>query len=347
MAALATACGGSTASTRLPGAAAGALGSATPSGKVSKDVIRIAYSAPTLMYLPLWAAYDLKFFQRYGLQPAPLALIQGGNAVSALVGGSVDLAGTDGYAVAKAVKAGAPVVMVGATTTYATDAIITDPSITRPGQLKGVRVGGAGPASDPVWEFKLYLQRVGLNANQVHFVTVGNGFELLGALQKGTIQAAAISSPYWVVAQSQHLHVLADLLRLKIPWTLTAFDVSRTELRTHPGRVTRMMEAIADAAYYLKAHPEEIQRLVKKYMRQSNPAFLSAAVAAYREQLPHDLQLLPSAVQNIGDVAQLPADKSFYDGSVLGHLEKQGFFQALRTKYGLSMRPPGKPGPLQ
>ncbi len=296
--------------------------------------LRLAYGAPVVQSLPLWAAYEGGFLRRRGFTPTEPERLSGPEATAALVGGHVDLIATGGFSTALAAGSGASVRMIAAATRYAPFVIFTREALSSPAQLRGLRVGTTGPGSEPAVEFRLYLKRVGIDPGDLAFIKVGLETETLIAMQNGAVQVGLFHWPVAERAQAAGLHVLADLNAQHIPWILTGFDVSQTMLSEHPDLVRRIAEALVEATGCALARPAFAESVLRKYTRVSDPASLRRGDEELRAAVPADLTPLPEAIRNIAREAvalnpgiNAAAAATFFAPEVLSQLKANGFMQ--------------------
>lgn len=294
--------------------------------------LRLAYGAPVVQAIPLWAAYDGGFLKRRGFAPTTPVRLTGPEATVALVSGHLDLVATGGFSTALAAGSGAAIRMIAAATRYAPFVIFTRDALSSPAQLRGLRVGTTGPGSEPYIEFLLYLKRVGIDPKDMAFIKVGLEAETFAAMQNGAVQVGLFHWPVAEKAQAAGYHVLADLNAQRIPWILTGFDVSQTMLEQHPDRVRRIAEALVAATACALAHPAFAEAEMEKYTKVSDPASLKRGTEEFRAVVPPDLTPHPLAVWNIATEAMAlhpglnsSATAKFFAPQVLSELKANGF----------------------
>ena len=296
--------------------------------------LRLAFGAPIVQALPLWAAYEGGFLKRSGFEPAAPVRLAGPEATAALVGGHVDLIATGGFSTALAAGSGAAVRMVAAATRYAPFVIYTRDPVASPAQLKGLTVGTTGPASEPHIEFQLYLKRMGIDPKDMAFIKVGLEAETLAAMLSGAVQVGLFHWPVAEQAQAAGLHMLADLSALHIPWILTGFDVPQAMLDEHPDRVRKIAEALVTATACARTQPAFAESVIAKYTKIGDAESLRRGAGEFRAAVPPDLTASPEAVRNIVAEAaarhtglNVSAAAQFYAPQVLAELRANGFMR--------------------
>jgi ABC-type nitrate/sulfonate/bicarbonate transport system substrate-binding protein len=299
------------------------------------EPLRIAYGAPVVLTIPLWAAYEGGFFRTYGFDAGPPQLVGGGaRAVSALISGEIDLVGAGGYPTALAVGSGAGIRMVAVANIYEPFIIYTREKLPSPHALVGARVATSGAASESRIAFELYLEKVGLPASEVTYLDAGNTSGQVAALISGAATAGALNPPIPQQIATQ-LFVLADLTPERIPWITTGFDVSAQTLHDHPDRVLRMVAALEAGAHFALLHEGFTERVVQKYMKITDPRALAEAYSVYKTVLAPELAAPPTAVANIvrmaASTSRNPEDRIriFYSSQIIDALRANGFLQTL------------------
>ena len=103
----------------------------------------MGYSSFSSNQIPLWVAKDEGFFKRYGTDP-DLILIEGGTrGGQALISGDVPVMGMSGQPVISARARGADLVMIAGVVNKMNYVLIGAPSVRKPEDLKGKRIGAA------------------------------------------------------------------------------------------------------------------------------------------------------------------------------------------------------------
>ncbi len=302
--------------------------------------LHLAYGAPVVITIPLWAAADGGFFARYGFAASPPQLIGGPTAIAALTSGEVDLVSVGGYATALAVGAGASIRMVAAANAIEPFVIYARKKIPSPRELAGLRVATSGAASESQIAFTLYLKKVGLPPDTVIYLNAGNSANQFAALVSGAADVNPQIPPI-PPAVARTLYVFEDMRQDRIPWITTGFDVSATLLQREPDRVMRIVQALEEGARYALDHRDFTMRLVRKYMQMTDPAQQAEAYTIYREILAPDLIPSRAAIDGVLEQARAirkdlnaEAAQQFFSTSVLDALRANGFL----TQHGAHQR---------
>jgi NitT/TauT family transport system substrate-binding protein len=194
-----------------PSAPAGPTQAPLPAPAPPKTLgkIVIAQGSDTLGFGPVYIAVEQGYFKDEGLD-AELVTVGGGPvAVSALTGGSAQIGLSAATSTISAVANGAPVAILSALTTeYETKLAMrknladglrlsaTSPLADRITALKGKKIGitSAGSGTDKL--VRLILQKASINPDtEVDLIPLRESATMLAALQQGSVDVIALSSP--------------------------------------------------------------------------------------------------------------------------------------------------------
>ena len=160
------------------------------------QTVRIAVGAASVAQLPGWTAVEGGYFSREGLHPELILISGGPQTVAALLGGDVSLAQVYSQPLLSAKLSGADTVILAGLINQPLFSVMSVPSVERPHDLKGKRMGITtyGSASDLA--LRLALRKWGLKAEtDVSILQIRGIPEILVALQSGAIDAGVVSPP--------------------------------------------------------------------------------------------------------------------------------------------------------
>ena len=135
----------------------------------------MGYSSFSSNQIPLWVAKDEGLFKRYGTDP-DLILIEGGTrGGQALISGDVPVMGMSGQPVISARARGADLVMIAGVVNKMNYVLIGAPSVRKPEDLKGKRIGAAQAGTASYHAVLLGLKHWGLDRppGSDHDIAVG------------------------------------------------------------------------------------------------------------------------------------------------------------------------------
>lgn len=326
-------------------AAAAAPPAATPTAangpaafQVPPTKLRAAFSVVAGGVAPLWLAADEGFWQQHGLD-VDLTLISGTPVVMpALLAGEVKFVQVAGDA-ALSVQAREPdVVGVANTNIDGTHRMMVVPSITRPEDIRGKRVGvftrGDGNEAlitKALAKFNISPER------EVLWTPVGGGNMggLAQALAAGAIDAALLTPPNDLVAERNGAHELFKMRDLGLPWAgLPVYTMRRTLTEQRPV-VEAYVAGIVDGARVFLYDPARAKQSIAKWMQVSDPEFIEHIYQASRATMTDRPFLDREATREVLEtlVAEQPDLKGIdlqrvLDNSVVETLEQRGYLSA-------------------
>ncbi len=285
-----SACGGSgSTSNEGAGGSSGASGGAT---KVSVGV----GGQSLLVYLPTTLAAQLGYYKEEGLDVQIQDLQAGSKALTALLGGSVDV--TSGYfdhtiqtqAKGKSIESFVSMLQLPALVLAVSPK--TDKTINDVADLKGLNVGVTAPGSSTDFFLKFLLKQAGVDPNSVATQAVGADASAVAAMEQGKVDAAVLIDP--AVAQLQNrvgdLKILRDLRTetgveqvYGVQQYPAAVLYSSTEwVQKNPDTARKLAKAITRTLQWIDQHSaEEIAaKMPPEFVGQDKDIYVKALAAA-------------------------------------------------------------------
>jgi NitT/TauT family transport system substrate-binding protein len=300
----------------------------------AQEKIKIEYSSVDASNAVWYAAQDLGFFKKNGLDSQLIFIPSTTTAVSSIIAGDIPIGNASGGGVASAAVGGASLVMVGCALNTLPYELVVQQSIKSPEDLKGKSIGisRVGSASDVA--ARALIKGLGLEpVKDVPILQVGGAPERASAFRGGRI--AGFPSPPGIIqlAQGMPHRVLISTAdfhkRFEFPYICAT--TTKPYLSAHRDTVKRVLMALIESTHYFKTHKEESKKIISKYSRQSNPAYLEdsyAAVAKLYDRVPL-VTREGTEVQIKEAVARKPNATLRYediaDESIVRELEKSGF----------------------
>ena len=177
--------------------------------------MRFLYPTASGTFAVPWIAKEAGYFAAEGLD---IELIRvGGSArmVAAMLGGSAPIIHAGASASMAAMMAGSDSVVVGCLTRVSPFHFMARPEIKQPMDLKGKRIAINGFGSTSDFLVRLALRRFSMEAGRdVTLIAAGGESEAFGALQAGSVQAAALSFPAYAYALKADMKELVKFSEL-------------------------------------------------------------------------------------------------------------------------------------
>lgn len=307
-----------------------------PAQTVTK--LRAAYTSIAIQMDPIYIMKELNLPRKHGLAAEMLYIPVSSRAIQAALAGEIQLLTSAGVANINANLAGGDFVGLTATLNTFVFKIISKPEIKEPKALKGRKVGISrlGGVSDAAIRFA--LDRWGLAPDKdVAILQVGGELEELLALQNGAVDAAVLSEPIATVALRSGSHLLFDLSRLGVAYSMHGFGTRKSFIRENRDAVVRFMRAYLEGIFLFKTNKELALNVLKKYTRVEDVSVMLTAYDEYsRRYIPAVPYPSPEGIQTI--LEQLaktrPQVKKFnpndlIDASILREIEDSGFVKRL------------------
>lgn len=282
-----SACGGSSNTT----AANGGSGSSGPT-----DVTIGVGGQSLLVYLPTTLAAQLGYYKDEGLNVDLQDLQAGSKALTALLGGSVDV--TSGYydhtiqtqAKGKSIESFVTMLQLPALV------LAVSPKSSKPikdiADLKGLNVGVTAPGSSTDFFLKYLLKKAGLGPNDVSTVGIGGGATAVAAMEQGKVDAAVLIDPAVTELQKRlgKLQILRDLRTEKgveevygVQQYPAAVLYSQTSwVKDNPKTAAKLAKAITRTLTWISQHSaEEIAaKMPPKFVGPDKELYIKAVAAA-------------------------------------------------------------------
>jgi NitT/TauT family transport system substrate-binding protein len=269
---VAVACGGAARPETAPAAqpAVGpAAAAAAPSPSPPRARVRAAHSTISGSVAPLWLARQLGLWERHGLE-VELTNITGTPVImAALISGEVQFAQTSGDA-ALSVQAREPEVLSLLNTVGAVShRMMVVPSIQRPEDLRGKRLGVFTIGDGNYAYLTKALPKLGVDPNEVVWTAVGGGnfAGLVQALAAGAIDGTLLTPPNDLLARRAGAHELFRLRDLGIPTAGLPVYTLRRLVREQPQVAEAFAAGVVEGVRWFKAEPATARRVLREQLR--------------------------------------------------------------------------------
>jgi ABC-type nitrate/sulfonate/bicarbonate transport system substrate-binding protein len=295
--------------------------------------------------LPLWLARDAGLFEKYGLKVDIKAPSSGEDLVERIRRDEGQIYAATANWIVSAIGDGKDLVFF-ANTGYSVLKLLAHPSITRPEQLKGKRIGTGEPGSSQDRITRETLRRLGLDTDKdVTLVPFGSrSVQRLNALLKNEIDATTSNEDNIFDLERRgeinKVRVLADNDSLKLYIGAGVdFAVTRSFLAGSRDSVKGLVQALSEAIALARRDRAAADGIYKRYLNVSDPALLEFM---YRTYVQHAIPEKPyPRLENIAlgieEFAAKPglqgkSAAALTDASLVRGLEQDGFFTQLSRK---------------
>jgi NitT/TauT family transport system substrate-binding protein len=308
----------------------------------SQDKIKIAYSSTDTINQIWTIAHDAGVYKKHGLDVELVYIGSTTIGISAIIAQDIQVGNAAGSGVANANVRGAETVSAGCPINVLAYELVVLDSIKTAEDLKGKSIGISrfGSVSDVA--ARELLKGLGLRPmDDVKILQVGGASERAAGFSRGLI--AGFPSPpgnvHLIPGGLPH-RILANMADLKTPYPLPFICAVTTKsyLAKNRSVVRRVMMALIEATHYFKTNKEGTQKIVAKYLRGANKAYLDSSyesTAKILERVPYTSRE-GMKIQLDDALKQTPGSKvtvdSLIDDSVVRELEKEGFIDRVYGK---------------
>ncbi len=308
----------------------------------SQDKIKIAYSSTDTLNQIWTIPQEIGLYKKNGLDVELVYIGSTTVGISAIMAQDIQVGNAAGSGVANANVRGADTVSVGCTINVLAYELVVLDSVKTAEDLKGKSIGISrfGSVSDVA--ARELLKGLGLRPmDDVKILQVGGAAERAAGFSRGVI--AGFPSPpgnvHLIPGGLPH-RILANLSDLKKPYPLPFICAVTTKsyLAKNRSVVRRVMMSLIEASHYFKTNKEGAQKVVAKYLRGANKAYLDSSyesTAKILERVPYTSRE-GMKIQLDEALKQAPGSKvtvdNLIDDSIVRELEKDGFIDRVYGK---------------
>jgi ABC-type nitrate/sulfonate/bicarbonate transport system substrate-binding protein len=252
-----------------------------------------AYGAINAYMTSTWIAKEQGFFRKHNVEVQPVFIIAT-QAAQAMLAGEVQVGLIGPTHIVNAVAAGGDMVMIMGNQNKVRYQLVAHPSIKRPEDLKGKKVGiGASMAGLATLAAIISLEHLGISPRRDNVTLLPTGPEpsRLAAVKAGTTQATVIAPEISQAAIAEGFPVLVDMAKLNIPFQASGLAVLRKTLRSEPVMLDRVGRATVDAIRFIAAPSNKnvVVQSVMKNLKISDAGKAETVYADLVEDLPRSI----------------------------------------------------------
>ena len=308
----------------------------------AQDKIKIAYSSTDTLNQIWTIAQDAGFYKKNGLDVELVYIGSTTVGIAAIVSQDVQVGNAAGSGVANAAVRGADAVSVACTINVLAYELVVLDTIKSAEDLKGKAIGISrfGSVSDVA--ARELLKGLGLRPMEdVKILQVGGAAERAAGFSRGVI--AGFPSPPGnvnLIPGGLPHRILADMGDLKKPYPLPFICAVTTKsyLAKNRSIVKRVVMSLIEASHYFKTNREGSQKIIAKYLRGANKAYLDSSydsTVKILERVPYTSRE-GMKIQLDDALKQSPNSKvtvdTLIDDSIVRELEKEGFIDRVYGK---------------
>jgi ABC-type nitrate/sulfonate/bicarbonate transport system substrate-binding protein len=250
----------------------------TPGWSQERARLRVSTLFIGSSLLPIWIAQDLGYYSRAGLD-MELISMQSNLSATALLAGEVDVIfGTPQVPLNLLSSKNPPnFVVIAAWGSGSEHWLVVNPSIKSVKELEGKALATSRPKSADHGYQLAILERNGVDARRVTFLSAGGQAERVAAVESGKVMGSMVNRYYALMLKNKGFRLIEKLERPDYPFPPAIFVVKRDSLQTKRSALKTFLLGLIEATKKHKNDKELGLRLIKKHLRLDGPEVIEAA----------------------------------------------------------------------
>ncbi len=250
-----------------------------------------------------WVAHRSGSFEKHGLKVEPIYIRGGLMGIQAALSGDLLLQLQGASTVVNAWAQGAKELQfIGAVGNRLDYVLAAHPSIKRPEDLKGKRIGVSQLGSSTDFIARLAARRLGLNPEKdLQIVGVGGQGDRWTALTTGQIQATVLQSPFTLKARKAGYPTFIDFSKEDFEYVIAGPVTTKSFIRAERETVMNFMRGLADGMdfYRDEKNKDRVIKYLGEYYRSNNVEELEETRSTYSRVTPGLPIVTAKAMENV------------------------------------------------
>src|SRR6516164_8498760 len=250
-----------------------------------------------------WVAYRSGSFEKHGLKLEPIYIRGGLMGIQAALSGELPLQLQGASTVVAEWAQGAKDFhFIGAVGNRLDYILAAHPSIKRPEDLKGKKIGVSQLGSSTDFIARVAVRRLGLNAEKdVQIVGIGGQGDRWTALTTGQIQATVLQSPFTLKARKAGYPTFIDFSKEDFEYVVAGPVTMRPFIRAERETVMNFMRGLADGMdfYRDEKNKDRVYKYLSEYYRSNNIEELEETLRVYSQITPGLPIVTVKAMENV------------------------------------------------
>src|SRR6267142_2110372 len=250
-----------------------------------------------------WVAYRSGSFEKHGLKLEPIYIRGGLMGIQAALSGDLllQLQGASTVVAAWA-KGGKDLQFIGAVGNRLDYILATLPSIRKPEDLKGKKIGVSQIGASTDFIARVAARQLGLNPDKdVVIIGVGGQGERWAALTGGHIEATVVQPPFTLLARKGGYPVLLDFSKQDFEYTIAGPLTTRSFIRTDRETVMNFMRGLADGMdfYRDEKNKDRVIKFLGEYYKSNAVEELEETRRVYSQVTPGLPLVMVKSIENV------------------------------------------------
>src|ERR1051325_1746530 len=310
------------------------------SSAMSQERIRVGQGSVSLQSGLMYIAKDRGLFARYGLTTEVVYIPGGTTNIQVLLSGNLDLSQLSGAPGVAANLEGADIIYIVGLLDKLNYQLVTRPEIKTAEQLKGRKLGVSRFGSSADFGLRALLKRVGVDpAKDVSILQIGDEPARVAAIKSGNIDGTMANAPFGMEAERLKLNIIADSVKMGIPFFNRGLLGSKKYLDKQESRVLNFLRAYLEAIRVLKTERDYSVKALSQFTKVQNLKAVQEGYDYFNNQLqpvPYpSVEAMQAVVAQIAETnpkARSVDAKNFVTDRYLKRLEDEGFVRKIWGK---------------
>ena len=306
----------------------------------AQEKIRVGQGSISLQSGLMHISKDRGLFAKYGLTTETIYIPGGSTNVQVLVSGNLDLSQLSGAPGVAANLEGADIVYFAGLLDKLNYQLITRPEIKSVEQLKGKKFGVSRYGSSADFGMRAMLKRVGVDPiKDATILQIGDEPARIAAIKSGNIDGTVANAPFGIEAERLKLNVVADSVKMDIPFFNTGLLGSKRFLDKQEARVMNFLRGYLEAIKIMKTEREYSIKALGQFTRVQNLKAVQEGYDYFVKQLepvPYPsviaMQAVVDQIAETNPKAKSVDAKNYVNDRYLKRLEEEGFVKKIWGK---------------
>jgi len=306
----------------------------------AQEKIRVGLGSVSLQSGLVHIGQDRGLFAKYGLTTEAIYIPGGSTNVQVLVSGNLDLSQLSGAPGVAANLQGADIVYIAGLLDKLNYQLIARSDIKSIEQLKGKKFAVSRYGSSADFGMRAMLKRVGIDpVKEATILQIGDEPSRIAAITSGNVDGTVVNAPFSSEAARLKLNVLADSVKMNVPFFNTGLLVTRRFLDKREAIVMNFLRAYLEAIKVLKTERDYSIKALGQFTRVQNVKALQEGYDYFVNQLANvpypSVEAMQAVITQIAETnpkARGVDAKSYVNDRYLKRLEDEGFVKKLWGK---------------
>jgi len=306
----------------------------------AQEKIRVGLGSISLQSGLVHIAKDRGLFAKYALFTESVYIPGGSTNVQVLVSGSLDLSQLSGAPGVAANLEGADLVYFLGLLDKLNYQLVTRPEIKSVEQLKGKKFAVSRFGSSADFGMRALLKRLGVDpVKEATILQIGDEPARIAAVTSGNVDGTVVNAPFGSEAERLKLNVIADSVKMNIPFFNTGMLGSKRYMDKQDAKVMNFLRAYLEAIKILKTERDYSIKALAQFTRVQNFKAIAEGLDYFNNQLqpvPYPsveaMQAVVAQIAESNPKAKNIDAKNYVNDRYLKRLDEEGFVKKLWGK---------------